>query len=97
MSGFQTDESFRKMYLGDFEPDISFGYLLKRVKQEPCLKIAEELHFAHKRNELHKAKIAELEALCVRAKDCLSEFEVTKYPTVMLLIEGLSEVLKEGK
>jgi hypothetical protein len=42
-------------------------------------------------------RIVELEDLCARAKDYLSGFEVTKYPTVMLLSEDLNEALKEPK
>ena len=88
MSGGHTDESFRKMHLGDFEPDISFEQLLKRVKQEPCSKIAEELHFAHKRNDLHKAKIKELEKT-------LREFEQAIYNEKELLDMQVNQAIRD--
>jgi len=56
-----SNEAFQELHLGVFKPDDSYKNCLKRVRNEPCGKIAEELHYAHKRNEAKDKSIAELE------------------------------------
>jgi hypothetical protein len=56
-----NSKTFQELHLGIFKPDDSYENCLKRVKNKPCGKIAEELHYAHRRNEAKDERIAELE------------------------------------
>ena len=56
-----SNKTFQELHLGIFKADDSYKNCLKRVRNEPCGKIAEELHYAHKRNEAKDKSIAELE------------------------------------
>jgi hypothetical protein len=57
----KSKNEFQERHLGLFKPDDSYEAILKRVKQESCSKIAEELYSAHRRSDLKDKRIAELE------------------------------------
>ena len=63
-----SNKTFQELHLGIFKPDDSYKNCLKRVRNEPCGKIAEELHYAHKRNEAKDKSIAELMARIAKAE-----------------------------
>ena len=56
-----NNQEFEKLYLNKFKPDNSYETLIKRVKQEQCSKIADELYAAYSINEVKDKRIVELE------------------------------------
>jgi hypothetical protein len=56
-----NNKEFEKLHLNKFKPDNSYESLLKRVKEERCSKIAEELYAAYSINEVKDKRIIELE------------------------------------
>ena len=73
-----NSKTFQELHLGIFKPDDSYENCLKRVKNEPCGKIAEELHYAHRRNEAKDERIAELEKKREKANFAVVPRKLTK-------------------